>query len=153
MNHYKKLWWVKIILFYRSDQCHVKKIFNGKHISAMLEFGGDLLVFSDRDEEMRQMFPDLTCFTTTISKDRTTNRLSAIVNIGCEIVDCVISKNHILLIDCLGRLWSLGRNRNGQLGLCTRSDQSKEKRVQCRYFWTYIFMQQNSLSLDYVFYV
>ena len=108
-----------------SDQCHVRKLFNGKHISAMLERGGDLLVFSDRNEEMEMFFPDLKLFDTLISKDKDSKRLSAIVNIGCEILDCAISKNHMLIIDCHGRLWSLGRNRNGQLGLCSRTDQSK----------------------------
>ena len=91
-----------------NDQCHVRRLFNGKHISAMLEKGGDLLVFSDQSEEMEMMFPELKLFETKIGKHIDSKRLSTIINIGCEIVDCAISKNHILLIDCRGRLWSLG---------------------------------------------
>jgi len=112
-----------------NDQCQVRRLFNGKHISAMLEKGGDLLVFSDQNEEMETMFPELKLFDTKIGKHSDSKRLSTVINIGCEIVDCAISKNHILLIDCRGRLWSLGRNRNGQLGLCSRADQSKAKLV------------------------
>jgi len=109
--------------------CHVYKIFNGKYISALLDRSGDLLVFSDKNEEIEKFFPNLNLIETQISKETESKRKSAIINIGCEIVDVSISTHHMLIIDCMGRLWSVGRNRTGQLGLCTRCDQSKPKMV------------------------
>merc|ERR1719402_1105896 len=111
------------------ENTQITKLFNGKHISALLEKSGDLLVFSDKDDEMTNFFSNRTLRKTTIGSDQSTTRLSTSLNVGCAIEDVSISKNHMLIIDIRGRLWSVGRNRNGQLGLCNRTDQSSPKLV------------------------
>jgi len=112
-----------------NENTQITKLFNGKHLSALLEKSGDLLVFSDKDEEMTNFFSNRTLRKTTIGNDQATTRLSTSINVGCAISDVSISKNHMLIIDIRGRLWSVGRNRNGQLGLCNRTDQSSPKLV------------------------
>ena len=78
---------------------------------------------------MTNFFSNRTLRKTTIGNDQATTRLSTSLNVGCAISDVSISKNHMLIIDIRGRLWSVGRNRNGQLGLCNRTDQSSPKLV------------------------
>ena len=78
---------------------------------------------------MTNFFSNRTLRKTTIGNDQATTRLSTSINVGCAISDVAISKNHMLIIDIRGRLWSVGRNRNGQLGLCNRTDQSSPKLV------------------------
>ena len=78
---------------------------------------------------MTNFFSNRTLRKTTIGNDQATTRLSTSINVGCAISDVAISKNHMLIIDIRGRLWSVGRNRNGQLGLCNRTDQSAPKLV------------------------
>ena len=95
----------------------------------MLEKSGDVLVFSDKNDEMEQMFPKRKMIKTTIAADARTTRNSAIINIGCTVQDISISKYHMLILDIFGRVWSVGRNRNGQLGLCNQADQSDPKLV------------------------
>jgi mRNA-degrading endonuclease HigB of HigAB toxin-antitoxin module len=112
-----------------NENCQISQIFNGKHVTAMLEKSGDLLLFSDKDDEMTQMFPKKKMIKTTISADARTTRKSAIINIGCAIQNISISRHHMLILDDQGRLWSVGRNRNGQLGLCNQTDQSDPKLV------------------------
>jgi len=112
-----------------NENTQITKLFNGKHLSALLEKSGDLLVFSDKDDEMTNFFSNRTLRKTTIGNDQATTRLSTSINVGCAISDVAISKNHMLIIDIRGRLWSVGRNRNGQLGLCNRTDQSAPKLV------------------------
>ena len=43
------------------------KIFNGKYISALLDRSGDLLVFSDKNEQIEKFFPNLNLIETQIS--------------------------------------------------------------------------------------
>jgi alpha-tubulin suppressor-like RCC1 family protein len=48
---------------------------------------------------------------------------------GCKIQDVSISTTHILIIDIYGRLWAIGQNRYGQLGLGHLCDQSNPKQI------------------------
>jgi len=111
------------------EELHVEKTFNGKFVSAMICTKGNLHVFSDQDERLREMFPLRTLLTTTMGADQETKKLSTSISIGAKIRDVSISSTHMLILDEFGRLWSVGMNRSGQLGLGHKIDQSNPKLV------------------------
>ena len=111
------------------EQLHVDKTFNGKFISGLVCKNGNLHMFSDIPEKMTAMFPARSCIDTTIGNDQDTKRPSTTVNVGARIVDVSISNTHVLILDIYGRLWSIGMNRAGQLGLGHLIDQSNPKLV------------------------
>lgn len=49
-----------------SIRTNESQIFNGKYISALLDRSGDLLVFSDKNEEIEKFFPNLNLIETQI---------------------------------------------------------------------------------------
>ena len=90
---------------------------------------GNLHVFSDQDERLREMFPLRTLLTTTMGADQETKKLSTSISIGAKIRDVSISSTHMFILDEFGRLWSVGMNRSGQNGLGHKIDQSNPKLV------------------------
>lgn len=111
------------------EELHVEKTFNGKFVSGMICTRGNLHVFSDMDERLREMFPLRTLLSTTMGAAQETKRLSTSITIGAKIRDVSISSTHMLILDEFGRLWSVGMNRSGQLGLGHKIDQSNPKLV------------------------
>ena len=64
------------------EQLLVDKIYNGKFISGLLCKDGNLHLFSDRGEQMNEMFPLRKMVDTTIGNDHETKRPSTTINIG-----------------------------------------------------------------------
>jgi len=111
------------------EQLLVEKTFNGKFLSGLLCRSGNLHLFSDKPNKMKEMFPQRTFVQTSIGNDQDTQRPSTTINVGARIFDVSISNTHILIIDIYGRLWAVGGNRVGQLGLNHLIDQSNPKLV------------------------
>lgn len=115
-----------------AEELYVDKTFNGKFISGLVCKNGDLHMFSDKSERMKNMFHNRTCVNTAIGDDQDTKRLSTTVSVGTKIVDVSISNSHVLIIDIYGRLWAIGTNQWGQLGLGHLMDQSNPTLVSLR---------------------
>jgi len=111
------------------EQLYVDETFNGKFISGLVCKKGNLHLFSDLPEKLREMFPHRILLDTTIGNDQETKRLSTTISVGSRILDVSISGTHMLIIDTYGRLWGVGVNRSGQLGLGHLIDQSNPKLV------------------------
>lgn len=117
------------------NMCLAKKVVNGPYITGLLTQDGNLNLFSDQNIRMMEMFYNRPMFKTECSKLNDTEdypcteRLSTIMNIGCEIEDVSISISHILIVDVYGRLWVVGQNRHGELGTGNQHDQSKPVRI------------------------
>jgi len=111
------------------ETLYVEKSFNGKYISGLVCTNGNLHMFSDMPEKMRKMFPGRTFIETIIGTDQDTKRPSTTVTVGADILDVSISNTHVLILDIFGRLWAIGGNRCGQLGLGHVIDQGNVKLV------------------------
>jgi len=111
------------------EHLYVAKNFNGKFISGLICKHGNLHLFSDIPEKMRKMFPNRILTDTTIGTDQATKRPSTTISVGADIFDVSISNTHVLILDIYGRLWAIGENRSGQLGLGHVLDQGNVKLV------------------------
>jgi len=105
------------------NYCTVTDMINGPTVTALLSAQGNIHIFSDKNAHMLEMFSDRPMFYTEckslheIENSRLSSRLSTTINLGVKIIDLALSETHLLSIDSYGRLWVVGQNKYGQLGL------------------------------------